>query len=287
MYPDESYRVNQSLSDLLVRVRSPDVVAKTIDLLKSTSDQTEMMHYLHVLRGVGEGWTIEDRRTYFAALDQAQSFVAGAGMNDFLGRIREESIATLTDRERVALAPLLEKRPAESASADRPPRPFVRRWTVKELMDSIAATGGDVENGRTVFSVARCDQCHRVAGNGTLLGPDLTSASRRFSRRDLLAAIVEPSSVIAENYRSVQILTADGNVHVGQVVLGGDYRSPQLRLATDPNSPRSTIQIDKSTIEQQRPSPVSWMPDGLLDTLTLQEINDLLAYIESAGQASP
>jgi hypothetical protein len=163
----------------------------------------------------------------------------------------------------------------------------VRKWTVKELMDSPPSSDGDAERGAAMFGVARCNQCHRVAGNGTLLGPDLTSVSRRFSRQDLLTAIIEPSNVIAENYRSVQIVTADGKVHVGQVMLGGDYRSPQLRLATDPTSPQTTIQIDKTTIEAQRTSPLSWMPEGLLDTLTRQEILDLLAYIESAGGLSP
>jgi putative heme-binding domain-containing protein len=286
MYPDASYRVNRLLSDLLVRAQSPDVIPKTVRLLKSTSDQTEHMHYLHVLRGVREGWTLKDRQSYFAGLRQAQDFVAGAGMNDFLGKIREESMATLTDGERKALAPLLDPRPAAAVVVDHAPRPIVQKWTVKELMDSTVSSDGDVTRGEAMFSVARCNQCHRVSGNGTLLGPDLTSVSRRFSRQDLLTAIIEPSKVIAENYRSIQIVTVDGKVHVGQVMLGGDYRSPLLRLATDPTSPQTTIQIDKTSIEAQRTSPLSWMPEGLLETLTRQEVLDLLAYIESAGGLS-
>ncbi len=287
MYPDGSYLVNQSLSDLLVRVQSPDVVAKTVRLLKSATEQAELMHYLYILRGVRKGWTMKDRQSYFAALSQANDFIAGAGMNDFLGKIREESTATLTAAERDSLAPILTARPQRQTVVDQTPRPVVRNWTVKELMNSPTKTGGDLDRGEAMFAAARCNQCHRVAGNGTLLGPDLTSVSRRFSRQDLLTAIIEPSKVIAENYRSVQILTADGKVHVGQVVLSGDYRSPQLLLATDPTSPHRTIEIDKTTIEAQRSSPVSWMPAGLLDTLTRDEILDLLAYIESAGGVSP
>jgi len=262
-------------------------VPNTVRLLKSTTDQVELMHYLYILRGVRNGWTLKDRQSYFAALDQARDFVAGAGMNDFLGKIREESAATLSDEEREALAPMLDAQPKRQTAADQPPRPVVRKWTVKELMNGPTTTGGDIEHGEAMFAVARCDQCHRVAGNGRLLGPDLTFVSRRLSRQDLLTAIVEPSKVIAENYRSTQIVTADGASHVGQVVLSGDYRSPQLRLATNPSSPQTTIAIDKSNIEQQRTSPISWMPTGLLNTLTRDDIDDLLAYIESGGGLSP
>ena len=114
------------------------------------------------------------------------------------------------------------------------------------------------------------------------MGPDLTAAMRRYSRRDLLASVVNPSDVIAENYRSVQILTNDGRVFTGQITRGGDYRSPVLRLATDPAYPSRTVDIKKSEIASRKNSQVSWMPDGLLDTLTRQQIFDLIAYLESS-----
>ena len=51
--------------------------------------------------------------------------------------------------------------------------------------------------------------------------------------------------MIAENYRSVQILTEDGEVFTGQITRGVDYRSPVLRLATDAN-PSQIVEIEKS-----------------------------------------
>ena len=105
----------------------------------------------------------------------------------------------------------------------------------------------------------------------------------RYSRRDLLAAVVKPSDVIAENYRSVQILTKDGRVVTGQITRGGDYRSPVLRIATDPNHPSHTVEIQKSDIASRKSSQISWMPEGLLNTLTRQQIFDLIAYLESSS----
>ena len=78
-------------------------------------------------------------------------------------------------------------------------------------------------------------------------------------------------------------MTTDGKVYVGRPVLGGDYRSQTLRMAVDPQHPFQVTEIDKRTIEEQQVSAISFMPEGLLDTLTADEIRDLLAFIESGG----
>ncbi len=290
IYPDSSYRVNRLLSELMVRSKSADAVAKTIRLLNSTTDQTEQMQYLYVLRGVRDHWTIADRTSYFRALSQSKHYLAGAGMSDFISKIREEAIGTLSEDERRALGTIIDdarSNPKSQPTETAKPRPFVRKWTVEDVLKSARSSGSrDLERGGEMFALASCIACHRVGRRGTLVGPDLTAASRRFSRRDLLTSIIEPSKVIAENYRSVQIVTSDGKTHVGQTVFGGDYRSPRLRLAVDPSHPLKTIEIEKSTIELQKPSPVSWMPAGLMDTLTRDEILDLVAYIEAADPAT-
>jgi putative heme-binding domain-containing protein len=99
-----------------------------------------------------------------------------------------------------------------------------------------------------------------------------------------LQSIIEPSKSIAENYRSLRIVTTDGKTYVGRPVLGGDFRSQTLRLAIDPQQPFQVTQIDKRTIEEEQPSTVSWMPEGLLDSLTAEEIRDLMAFLEAGGR---
>ena len=287
LYPARSYPANQLLSELLIPMGSPDAVAKTLGLMTSTTNQAEQMHYLFVLRKVRGRWTPEQRRTYFEVLAGTRHYLGGQGMPDFLKKIREEAIASLGDGEREALAGLIDP-PAEASPEEAvAARPFVRKWTVQELADSLGEVDNhrDLARGKSLFSAAVCAKCHRFAGQGTPIGPDLTSASSRFSRRDLLDAILTPSKVIAEKYRSIQVITTAGKSYVGQAALGGDYRSPILRLATDPLHPFKITEINKLDIELQRPSPTSWMPAGLVDTLTRDEILDLLAYIESRGAA--
>ncbi len=208
-------------------------------------------------------------------------------MNDFLKRIRKEAVATLDQDQRRRLGSLIEETPPIEEFVSSTPRSLVRKWTVQELLasaDGPAATGDrnrDLTRGAEVFASASCVKCHRFGTRGTLVGPDLTAANRRFNRRDMLVSIIEPSKVIAENYRSLQLVTTDGKAYVGQVTTGGDYRSPVLRLSTDPTQPLKTIEIAKNDIESQQLSDVSWMPEGLVDTFTKDEILDLIAYLEA------
>jgi putative heme-binding domain-containing protein len=277
-YPSSRYQENRWLSELLCQLKSPDVVAKTMNLLRAATDQTEQMQYLYVLRNTRHGWTPDDRRDYFQSLAQSEHYLGGQGMNDFLNRIREEAKATLTDEERATLGSLLEpsQAPAETVG---PARALVQEWRVDDFSQ---LGGGDPVNGAQAFASASCSKCHRYGARGTMLGPDLTSARQRFSRQDLLVSILEPSKVIPESYRSLQIVTTDGQTYVGQASLSGDYRSSILRLATDPLAPTKFVEIEKKKIEVQKFAEVSWMPKGLLDTFTKQEILDLLAYLHGS-----
>ena len=56
-----------------------------------------------------------------------------------------------------------------------------------------------------------------------------------------------------------------------------------LGVAADPKRPSSVVQIAVEDVERMIPSKVSMMPKDLLNTLSLEEVLDLLAFIESAG----
>jgi putative heme-binding domain-containing protein len=285
LYPDRDYLVNQQLSLALAQLGATDLVEKTMPLLRAATEQSQQMHYLFVLRNAKSGWTPAARQTYFDLLAQTRSYIAGEGMSGFLERIRTEALAAVSDEvERGRFAALWAQK---AAVAEEPaaPRPLVRKWTVNDAMEATQSLDGkpNLERGRALFAAASCSKCHRAGSVGTLVGPDLTSASSRFSRRDILESIIEPSKSIAENYRSLVIVTEQGKTFVGRPVVGGDYRSQTLRLAVDPQHPFQITEIDKRTIEHEQASAVSWMPEGLLDTLSAEEIRDLLAFIEAGG----
>ena len=225
-FPDRSSAVNQQLSGLVARFDAPQTIAKTIDLLRATTQQAETLHYLFTLRHLKTGWTLEQRGVYFEALANTQNYLGGAGMPDFLKKIRQEAVATLTAAERQTLGKLVEGSTADVVAEIVPTREIVRKWTLEELVDSLADVGGqrDLQRGQKMFTAAGCVMCHRVRGHGRLIGPDLTAVPSRFSRRDILESIITPSKVIPEAYRNLQVVTTDGRSYIGRVSLGGDYR---------------------------------------------------------------
>ncbi len=162
------------------------------------------------------------------------------------------------------------------------PRPFVRKWAVADF-DAVLAGGlkdRDFDRGRSLFGAANCFACHRFANEGGAQGPDLTQSAGRFSPRDLLESIIEPSKEISDQYAAVRIDTVDGKVITGRIVnLNGDT----VTVLPNMLEPNKLVTVDVRRIESQQISKVSMMPEGLLDTLTEDEILDLLAYTLSRG----
>ena len=276
--------VRRELGRLVADLQITGAVEPLVELLNSSETQRERMHALFVLRDQRSGWSPETRRLYFEALRELErTAFSGQGMPGFLRQIREQATDHVTDSDRKHLAELLKPAAVDSAEPLLISRPVVQKWTLPELTEQLgqATQSGDAKRGQSLFRDVRCVACHRLNGRGGVLGPDLTAVSRRFSRRDILASIIDPSLVIAEKYRGAQVVTTDGRVINGRVVTGGDYRATELRIVEDSMQPGKITRIKKQDIEISQPSKTSPMPAGLVDTLTAVEILDLLAFLAS------
>jgi putative heme-binding domain-containing protein len=288
-FPDGDVGNNMVLSSLLVQLDSSTVITKTLDLIARTNDQRQQMHYLFVLRHAENGWSDSQRKQYFQALNQMRLYQGGAGMPGFIKKIKADAASHLTQQQRQALAAIIEPPKASTEPAsDLPPRKLVKKWKLQDLAESLTQAnqfvqGRNYERGKAMFAAASCIQCHRVGIRGTAIGPDLTFLASRFSRKDILDSILTPSKVVSEKYTNIAVTTRDGQTIVGRVDRSGDYRSPILRLITDPLNPDQVTQIVKKDIAKHQASPLSPMPTGLLDTLSRKEILDLLAYLEAGG----
>jgi len=283
IYPSRSAEVNFLACELLAYLDSPSVVSKTLALLAAAKVQEEKIRYLYVLRNARGPWTMAERRRYFEGLRQANQFYGAHFLPRFMAWIKADAEATLNDAERTALADLLrdESNVADPA-ASLVPRPHVRNWIFQDLVGSLDGkpSDRDVQRGKQAYEAALCSKCHRLAGSGSPIGPDLAGLSRRFGRREILLSILHPSQVIDEKYQAVSVTTADGRLVAGQKL---SETAEQLVLAPNPLAPDQVVRLRKSEIESQQPSHVSPMPAGLLNTLSKNEILDLLAYLESAA----
>ena len=290
LFPSKSDPVNRQLASLLIRLGAADAVPRTMKLMEAATDQHEQFHYLFHLRVARNGWTDELRERYFIALRQAVAeYRGGRGLPGFLKQVREDALAAIPNPDARARYAALGESGKESKLnyADLiAGRKFVKEWKLGDFDNDLnfRRASRDLKNGRKMYSAGGCVLCHQLGGTGRVFGPDLSNVSGRFSRRDVLEAILAPSKVVSEKYRNVTIETTDGESHTGQVVMEGDYRKSNLKLVTNPFEPDEVLEIPKIKIAGKRESEVSAMPEGLLNTLSREEILDLLAFIEAGGR---
>lgn len=156
--------------------------------------------------------------------------------------------------------------------------PEQKRRAIEALRSELTPgrlAGADRSGGRATF-VAACQNCHRLYGQGGEIGPDLTGGDRG-NLDYLLGNVVDPSAVVDKDYRMTLVVTEDGRVFSGLVTARTD-RTLTLHTATE------SVTLDRRDVAEQRVTEKSPMPEGLLDSLTPDQIRDLIAYLTYPSQ---
>jgi putative heme-binding domain-containing protein len=166
-------------------------------------------------------------------------------------------------------------------------RAIVKAWTLDDLKPVFdrSSHGRSFDRGKSLFTSASCSACHRLKNQGESIGPDLSQSLARLNREPtpeeaILREIVKPSDVVDPKYRTVTLITSEGQSISGLIVRQNDRT---VWLVSNPLALNEIKEVSRSDIEQIVESSRSLMPDGLLNTLNGDEIADLLAYIRSAG----
>jgi putative heme-binding domain-containing protein len=278
--------LNWLLCETLVYLQSPTVAAKAMALIAAAPTQEEQIEYARSLRMLKTGWTERTRTAYFEWFLKAANYRGGASFAKFIEFIRNDALTTLTDAERTQLAGVLKKEPVKLSAIENmgyvfAGRPFTN-WTLDEL--STAAQSGmkgrNFEQGRRMFGAAACFACHRFGNEGGMTGPDLTMAGGRYSARDFLDQVLNPSKEINEQFVPTVLTRTNGTTVTGAVVnLNGDF----VVINEDPSDPNQRVTVDRKEVKSIEPSKVSTMPPMLLSRLSKDEILDLTAYVLSGG----
>ena len=203
--------------------------------------------------------------------------------------VREEALRCLRSTQRTTkqidtLRKLAKKYPASkdlfqavldpaSLTTGRPPFTDTKAWLA--ALDAIEGPP-DHENGRRIFHHSRlalCSNCHRHTGRGNVVGPDLSKLGSRNDGNWLLQSILEPSRQMAPEYQPRTILLKDGRTFTGIRL-----RSSTKEAMRDANGQNQTFNRDD--IESMMESSISFMPSGLVNSLTDRELRDLLAFLE-------
>jgi putative membrane-bound dehydrogenase-like protein len=158
------------------------------------------------------------------------------------------------------------------------PLPLEKQPTKATVEASLALLDrGDRDRGELLFrhsQGAGCANCHSLdqATNG--FGPNLSSIGLRANVRHIVQSIVEPSAVITEGFKQVNVITEEGNVYSGVLL---EESGLSLSLG---QSNGERVDISKDSIEERKSSPVSAMPDTS-ERLTPQQVADLTTFMMS------
>jgi putative membrane-bound dehydrogenase-like protein len=152
----------------------------------------------------------------------------------------------------------------------RPPQTSDVALKILSSLNAVNWDAGDAVNGGRLFERLACARCH---GGRQALGPDLKGVTKRFTRNDLFAAIVEPNRDISPRYQTTSIETNTGKVYTGLIV----YESVDGVLLRD--AEHKTYRIEAADMENKVQQRNSLMPAGLLKDTQPSDLADLDAYL--------
>lgn len=137
---------------------------------------------------------------------------------------------------------------------------------------------GDAARGKKLFLDVKglaCVKCHAVSGEGGRVGPDLAGIGLKYKREDLMTSVLEPSRTIAQGYETIVLTLTSGKA------LTGVFKGESAEAVTLADADGKIHVVAKKDIEERFFSPLSTMPNGLSDGMTLQDFADVVAYLEA------
>jgi len=251
---DDAEAVRSAALRVLSRSDDPRIISNLITLHQSSPSAVLQSQIRDVLLG-----RKEFARAWLTAVDRGELSATATPLE----QIRK--VASFDDAD---LDALVAKHWGRLESAT----PEEKLAEVRRLNNDLRASNGNVDAGQVVFK-KHCAACHQIFGEGTKLGPELTSANRR-DPDFLLISLVDPNSVIRKEYVSMIVVTKDGRVLTG---LPTSRNEAGVTLVNAKNEP---VVIPTGDIDELHESPISMMPVDLYRQLTPQDLRDLFAFLQ-------
>jgi cytochrome c oxidase cbb3-type subunit III len=156
---------------------------------------------------------------------------------------------------------------------------YLRSIATEKRTTSVA---GDAARGKAIFEgKGNCTSCHRVRGDGSRIGPDLTDVGGLRRAIELEKSIVDPGALIQPNQRFVRVVTRDGVTITGRL-LNHDRFTVQLLDAQE-----QLRSFQKANLREYAFVDSSPMP-SYRDKLSPEELADVVSYLVSLkGQVNP
>jgi len=148
----------------------------------------------------------------------------------------------------------------------------VTRAEVLAQLKPAIQLAGNPEKGRLQYQNL-CAQCHTMGTEGFAVGPDLTEISRK-GPETLLSDLFDPNAAVNTEYLGYTIDDEEGDVFTGILTLETEA------LVTLRQSGGQDLVLPRTRIATMSSSGLSLMPEGLETGLSLQDVADLLSFLQ-------
>jgi cytochrome c oxidase cbb3-type subunit III len=151
--------------------------------------------------------------------------------------------------------------------------------TIVAYLHSIGAANasgptGDPARGKAIFERQGCKNCHRVRGEGSRQGPDLSDIGANRRAAEIEKSILDPDAEILPQNRMVRIVAKDGSVATGKL-LNQDTFNVMILDSKDRMVAVPRAQMREMTFIEKSPMP------SFEGKLNAQELADLVSYLSS------
>lgn len=194
---------------------------------------------------------------------------------------RGKAASAIDSRKLAATAPLVEQNHNKPKSNSQRMNRFDRPDAIAEILRS-ARSEGDAVRGAEAFASPKfaCLSCHKIAGRGGEIGPELTTVGGCVPHDEIVESIVFPARRVKEGYRVVSVATADG-----KTVQGFHQAETSEELVVRDLVTLKPTRILKKDIEeiQDKGTP---MPEGVAEAMTDAELRDLVRFLIDLGKTT-
>ncbi len=259
--------VHEVFEDEAAKVGTPTAAWAEAALLKlSTRNSGSPEARDSALKALNQGWENPARRVQIIrAADKAKSHA----LDEKILAALDDPAPEVARAARTAVASLKIERRARDNS------PLIGALKPEDVVAQVVKTKGDVNLGEQLFSRQTCVSCHTVSQSELQKGPYLGNIAQTYNRTELAQNILDPNKTIAQGFATEVIKLKDGSQQVGFITLES-ADNVKLRNVTSAEFTFAT-----KDIAERVKLPISVMPPGLVDKLTVREFASLLDYLEA------
>lgn len=146
--------------------------------------------------------------------------------------------------------------------------------SIEDVVIAMDEVKGDPVKGKSLFVSQGCVACHSIEKGEALKGPYMGQIGSIMNRAQITESILKPNASISQGFATVLIKTKDNKSYMGFVT--GENANQVVLTDITGNATR----IEKGEIESRKEMENSMMPEGLVNSLSYEELSSLITYLE-------